>query len=100
MMQKIRWLLVILGMIVLLAAMIQNSDPLTLKLFFFETTLATSILLLTTSSISFLVGGLFSYLTFRRREPSLPPNPQAPFNQAPFNQAPFNSSIPQDSTAP
>lgn len=100
MMQKIRWLLVVLGVIVLLAAMIQNSDPLTLKLFFFETTLATSILLLTTSSISFLVGGLISYLAFRRREPSLPPTAPAPVSQAPPSQAPFDSAIPQDSTAP
>jgi H+/Cl- antiporter ClcA len=90
MLQKIRWLLVILGVVVLLTAMIQNSAPLTLKLFFFETTLATSILLLTTSSISFLVGGLFSYLMFRRREPNLPQP----------HHAPIDSSIPQDSTAP
>lgn len=90
MLQKIRWLLVIVGVIVLLTAMIQNSAPLTLKLFFFETTLATSILLLATSSISFLVGGLFSYLMFRRREPSPTQPPQAP----------IGSASPHDSAAP
>ncbi len=57
-MRKIRWFISILGVIVLLAAMIQNAEPTTLKLFAFETRLPTSILLLATSVTSFLIGGL------------------------------------------
>ena len=77
MMQKIRWLVVILGAIVLVTAMLQNSEPTTLKLFVFEKSLPTSILLLANSVVSFLVGGLFFHRAFRRRElaKSLKPEP-------------------------
>lgn len=72
MIQKIRWLLIILGGIVLVTAMLQNSEPTTLKLFFFEKSLPTSILLLATSAVSFLVGGLVFHRAFRRRESAKP----------------------------
>lgn len=68
MMQKIRWSILFLGVIVLLAAMLQNSGPVTLKLFFFETAIPISVLLLSTSVISFLVGGLTIGRMLRRRE--------------------------------
>jgi len=68
MMQKIRWSILILGVIVLLAAMLQNSGPVTLKLFFFETAMPISVLLLATSVTSFLVGGLTIGRMLRRRE--------------------------------
>jgi uncharacterized integral membrane protein len=68
MMQKIRWSIFILGVIVLLAAMLQNSGLVTLKLFFFETAMPISILLLSTSVISFLVGGFTIGRMLRRHE--------------------------------
>ncbi len=58
MMRNIRWAILILGVLVLIAVMVQNSDPVILKLFFFETELPTSTLLLATSVLSFLVGAL------------------------------------------
>jgi uncharacterized integral membrane protein len=58
MMRKIRWAILILGILVLIAIMVQNSHPVLLKLFFFETQLPTSTLLLATSVLSFLIGAL------------------------------------------
>ena len=58
MMRKIRWGIVLLGVIVLLAAMIQNSDQVLLKLFFYQTQLPISVLLFTTSAVSFLLGAI------------------------------------------
>jgi uncharacterized integral membrane protein len=57
-MQKIRWAILLLGIIVLLAAMIQNSENAQLKLFFYETQLPVSVLLLVTSAVSFLIGAI------------------------------------------
>ena len=56
-MQKIRWAILLTGVIVLLAAVLQNSENVLLKLFFFETQLPVSVLMLVTATISFLVGG-------------------------------------------
>lgn len=78
MMQKIRWSILIFGVIVLLAAMLQNSGPLTLKLFFFETAIPISVLLLATSVISFLVGGLTIGRMLRRRETAQKNDSQSP----------------------
>ena len=58
MMQNIRWAFLILGVLVLIAVMVQNSHPVILRLFFFETELPASILLLATSVLSFLLGAL------------------------------------------
>ena len=58
MLQNLRWAILILGVLVLIAVMVQNSEPVTLKLFFFETQLPTSTLLLATSVLSFLIGAL------------------------------------------
>ena len=57
-MQKIRWAILLLGVVILLAAMIQNSANTTLKLFFYETQLPVSVLLLVTSATSFLIGAI------------------------------------------
>jgi len=76
MMQKIRWLVVILGAIVLVTAMVQNSEPTPLKLFVFEKSLPTSILLLANSVVSFLVGGLVFHRAFRRRDLAKPTKPE------------------------
>lgn len=87
MMQKIRWLLIALGLLVLITAMVQNSDPLTLKLFWLQKTVPTSVLLLATSLISFLLGGLTQHLAFRHRRESTPTSspPSPPDNQSPQN---------------
>jgi len=58
MLQNLRWAILILGVLVLIAVMVQNSHPVILKLFFFETELPTSTLLLATSVLSFLIGAL------------------------------------------
>lgn len=68
MLQKIRWAILIFGILALVAAMIQNSEPVRLKLFFFETEMPTAILLLATSAISFLIGGLTVGRFLWRRE--------------------------------
>ncbi len=57
-MQKIRWAILLLGIIVLLAAMIQNSDNAQLRLFFYETQLPVSVLILVTAAVSFLIGAI------------------------------------------
>lgn len=69
MMQKIRWAILILGVLVLIAVMVQNSHPVILKLFFFETELPTSTLLLATSVLSFLIGALTTGRMMWRRKP-------------------------------
>ncbi len=56
MMRKIRWGILLIGVIVLMAAMIQNSDSIPLKLFFYERTMPVSVLILATAVISFLAG--------------------------------------------
>ena len=58
MVQKIRWGILLMGVIVLLAAAVQNSENVLLKLFFYETQLPVSVLLLVTSTVSFLIGAL------------------------------------------
>lgn len=57
-MQKIRWAILLLGVMVLLAAMIQNSENAPLQLFFYKTQLPISVLLLVTSAVSFLIGAI------------------------------------------
>ncbi len=69
MLQKIRWAILILGVLVLIAIMVQNSHPVLLKLFFFETELPTSTLLLATSVLSFLIGALTTGRMIWRRDP-------------------------------
>jgi len=68
MMQKIRWAILILGILVLLTAMVQNSQPVPLKLFLFETAMPTSIVLLVTSATSFLIGAITAGRMLRRRD--------------------------------
>jgi len=57
-MQKIRWIILLIGVVILLTAMIQNSETTTLKLFIYETKLPVSVLLLATSAVSFLLGAI------------------------------------------
>ena len=57
-MQKIRWTILLIGVVILLTAMIQNSETTTLKLFIYQTKLPVSVLLLATSAVSFLLGAI------------------------------------------
>jgi uncharacterized integral membrane protein len=68
MMQKIRWAILILCVIVLMTAIVQNSDPVTLKLFRYQADLPTSILLLVVSVASFLFGAATTARILRRRD--------------------------------
>ncbi len=68
MMQKIRWAILILGIIVLMTAIIQNSDPVPLKFLVYEAQMPTSVLLLVVSVVSFLLGAATTGHVLRRRE--------------------------------
>ncbi len=68
MMQKIRWAILILGIIVLMTAIVQNSDPVALKFFRYQADLPTSVLLLVVSVVSFLFGAATTARILRRRE--------------------------------
>lgn len=68
MMQKIRWAILILGIIVLMTAMIQNKDPVPLKFLNYTAEMPTSILLLVVSVASFLIGAITAGRIMRRRE--------------------------------
>jgi uncharacterized integral membrane protein len=96
-MQKIRWAILLLGIVVLLAAMLQNSTTAPLKLFFYKTDLPISVLLLVTAAVSFLLGALTTGRMLRRSaraqaatekpveklpekpSPSVPPSKTNPF---------------------
>jgi uncharacterized integral membrane protein len=71
-MQKIRWAILLLGIIVLLTAMLQNSGNVPLKLFFFETQLPVSVLLLVTAAVSFLIGAITTGRMLKRSAKSKP----------------------------
>jgi len=58
MMQKIRWAILLIGVIVLLAAVVQNSENVDLKLFYFQTTFPISVLMLVTATVSFFIGAI------------------------------------------
>jgi uncharacterized integral membrane protein len=68
MMQKIRWAILILGVIVLMTAIVQNSAPVTLKFFRYQGDLPISVLLLVVSVVSFLFGAATAARILRRRE--------------------------------
>jgi len=68
MMQKIRWAILILGILVLMTAVIQNSKPVPLKFLVYNAEMPTSILLLVTSVASFLLGAITTGRILRRRD--------------------------------
>jgi uncharacterized integral membrane protein len=92
-MQKIRWTILLTGVVVLLAAAVQNSENVLLKLFFYETQLPVSVLLLVTSTVSFLIGAFTMGRLIRQRtkgkplpaaakaeeKPAIAPNKTNPF---------------------
>jgi uncharacterized integral membrane protein len=81
-MQKIRWAILLLGIVVLLAAMIQNSTTAPLKLFFYETELPVSVLLLVTAAISFLLGAITTGRMLRRSARAKATPPATPEKQS------------------
>jgi len=50
--------MLLIGVVILLTAMVQNSETTLLKLFFYQTELPVSVLLLATSATSFLLGAI------------------------------------------
>lgn len=68
MLRKIRWAILILAIIVLMTAMVQNSDPVQLRFFGYQTALPASILLLVVLVIGFLAGLITAIWLLRRRE--------------------------------
>lgn len=68
MIQKIRWAILILGVIVLMTAIVQNSEPVTLTFFRYQADLPISILLLVVSVVSFLIGAATAARMLRRRD--------------------------------
>ena len=65
-MQKIRWFFLILAIVVALAVALQNNASTELQLFFFKRSLPLSVLLLSTTSVGFLMGALTTMLMLRR----------------------------------
>lgn len=68
--QKIRWFLLILAIIVALAAALQNNDLVEVQLFFFSRSLPLSVILLSTTAVGFLAGALTTVLMLRRHKTS------------------------------
>ena len=65
MLQKIRWFLVIVGVLVVVVIAIQNDQPVLLKLLFFQDTLPLTLLVLVTSAASFVLGALTTFWMLR-----------------------------------
>lgn len=66
--QKIRWVLLVLAIVTALAVAIQNNDSTEIQLFFFKRSLPLSVLVLSTTAVGFLMGALTTVLMLRRSE--------------------------------
>lgn len=66
-MKKIRWLILILGIVLSLAVALQNNALVEIRWLWMEQTLPLSVLLLTTVAIGFLLGSLMTATMLRRR---------------------------------
>jgi uncharacterized membrane protein YciS (DUF1049 family) len=69
-MQKIRWLLLILAILVALAVTFQNNDAVPVRLLWIERNMSLSILVASTTAIGFLAGALTTALMLVRRGPT------------------------------
>ena len=67
MIQKIRWFLLILVIVLTLAAITQNGQETTVQLLWLTRTMPLSVLLLSTIAVGFLLGALTTALMLRRR---------------------------------
>ncbi len=65
-MQKIRWLTLLFGVVLLMAAMYQNSETATVKLFAFEAALPKYVLLFVSVALGFLLGAITTGRMLRR----------------------------------
>jgi uncharacterized integral membrane protein len=66
-MQKIRWFFSILAIALMLAAMLQNNQPVTVKLLWLERSTPLSVLLIAATIIGFLFGALMTASMLRSR---------------------------------
>ncbi len=76
MLQKIRWFLLITGVLVVVIIALQNQTPTPLKLLFLNGTIPLTLLLLATSAASFVFGALTTVWMLKKREPAKKPEPQ------------------------
>lgn len=77
MLQKIRWFLLITGVLVVVIIALQNQTPTPLKLLFLNGTIPLTLLLLATSAASFVFGALTTVWMLKKREPAkAKPEPQ------------------------
>lgn len=67
MLQKIRWFVILTGLLLVIVVAFQNQDPVDLNLLFFQGEYPLTLLLLATSAISFVVGSLITALRIRAR---------------------------------
>ena len=67
-MQKIRWFLLILGIVAALAVALQNNAPTKVRFLWLEQMMPLTLLLLTTTTIGFLLGALLTASMLRGRK--------------------------------
>lgn len=99
MMQKIRWGILILLIVVGLAIVLQNSEMVTLKLFWYETQLPTSTLLLVASAASFLLGAVTTHRMLRRHGHKRDAKPPASSSSSAEPPSPRSSPLSPTSSA-
>ena len=98
-MQKIRWFLLIVAIVLALAMAFQNNEPAKVRLLWLEQSMPLSVLMLSTTAIGFLLGALMTALMLRRRgrvaaerkaKKAAPPSNAA---KKPANESPGTSGI-------
>lgn len=67
MLQKIRWFLLLSGLLLVVIVAFQNQDPVDLSVLFFSGRYPLTLLLLATSAISFVLGSLMTAWKIRAR---------------------------------
>ncbi|TWU35082.1 lipopolysaccharide assembly protein LapA domain-containing protein [Novipirellula artificiosorum] len=70
--QKIRWFLLLAGVIVALAIAVQNNAMAEVKLFFFSRDVPLSLLIVTSAGAGFLLGSLMTYSMLRAQKKTEP----------------------------
>ncbi|MEM9588843.1 MAG: LapA family protein [Planctomycetota bacterium] len=73
MLQKIRWFLLLLGILIVVMVCLQNRDPVSLQLLFFEGEYPLTLMLLATSAASFVFGSLMTMWVMRAKKPAKHP---------------------------
>ncbi len=70
MLQKIRWFLLITGVLVVVIIALQNQQPTRLKWLLFEMDMPLTLLLLATSAASFVFGALTTVWMLKKKTPA------------------------------